>query len=118
MAKAKKVTKKVKKPANLPKVLSVSEVLEIEGLLHELSMLRKDTELLKANIDLLQMKKKTFEQEVIIQTATIASTQVELKDHGIKVMEREKAYNSFRERLCTKYKVENLSYDPDTLELI
>lgn len=118
MVRKKKTLKSVKTPQQAPTTLSVGEVLEIEGLNHELALLKQRTKELKLVIDKVSLKKKLYEQEVIIQAQNLSDAERELREHGERVMKREETLVKFRDRLCERYNVSTISYNPDTLELI
>jgi len=117
MPRKKKALKSVKKAENTPKILSIGEALEAENLSNKILLLRKDTELFKAKIDVATLRLRAFEQEVLIQRNNVDSVKRDLKSHGEGVMTAEKRYQSFKDRLCEKYGVSKLSYNQDTLEI-
>ena len=117
MAGKKKVKKSVKSEEELPKTLHVNEVLEIDQLNHKIALLKEETKVKKLQIDTQSLKKKLFEQEVLLQANNLEKANQELRDHGDKVMESEQALKRLRDRLCEKYGVSSIAYDPDTFEL-
>lgn len=118
MAKTKKIVKKVKTPEIKPTTLSVSEVLDLEELNHNLAILKQQTKEHKLIIDKVSLKKKMFEQEIIIQTQNVSDAERQLREHGEKVIRKEEALKKVRDRLCEKYDVKQIAYNQDTLELV
>ena len=112
-----KTKKKVKSAPKAPKKLTAEEVLEASERSFKVSLLKKDTELKKSKMERLSLQRRVFELEANLKSKQISEAQVELKLHGDAVMNAEKGHNQYVEQLCKKYGVEELSFDPETLEL-
>lgn len=112
MAAKKKVVKSTNKG---PRTLTTLEVSDVESRLHKISMLQKETELIKSAMEKIELKGKIFQLQAEVSAQSLKEQQRKLKEHGAKVLAAEKSSTEFIDGLREKYGIKGrLAYDPET----